>query len=92
MGQKQKVSRRAVSFSAEFRISVVKLFLEEEYDVDMLAEEFGCGKSTIGRWIRLYREHGEASLYTPHACSKKASKKLNRNLQFHHTEYTGLIN
>jgi hypothetical protein len=29
----------------------------------------------------LYREHGEAGLYTPHACSKKVSKKLNSNLQ-----------
>ncbi len=47
MGQEKKVSRRAGSFPAEFRIRVVKLFLEEGYSISMLAEEFGCGKRGI---------------------------------------------
>ena len=40
MRQKKKVSRRAGSFPAEFRIRVVKLFLEEGYSAGMIAEEF----------------------------------------------------
>jgi len=49
MGQKKKVSRRAGSFPAEFRIRVVKLFIEEGYTIGMLSEEFGCGQSTKKR-------------------------------------------
>jgi len=53
MRQKKKVSRRAGSFPAEFRIRVVKLFLEEGYSAGMIAEEFGCGKSTISNWVNI---------------------------------------
>jgi len=47
MRQKKKVSRRAGSFPAGFRIRVVKLFIEEGYTIGMLSEEFGCRQSTL---------------------------------------------
>ena len=76
MRQKKKVSRRAGSFSAEFRIRVVKLFIEEGYSSSMLAEEFGCGKSTIQSWVRIYREQGESGLERP-------KSRSNSNTSFH---------
>ncbi len=81
MGQQKKVSRRAGSFPVEFRLRVVTLFLEEGYSYAMLAEEFGCGKSTISKWVKLYREHGQAGLSNPSTNSVKPRKQLDHNLQ-----------
>jgi transposase InsO family protein len=81
MRQKKKVSRRAGNFPVEFRLRVVTLFLEEGYSYAMLAEEFGCGKSTISKWVKLYREHGEAGLSNPCTRHVKSRKQLNHNLQ-----------
>ena len=81
MRQKKKVSRRAGSFPAEFRIRVVKLFLEEGYSTGMIAEEFGCGKSTISNWVKIYREQGEAGLDRPRSRSNKSHKGLDPNLK-----------
>jgi transposase InsO family protein len=81
MRQKKKVSRRAGKFPAEFRIRVVKLFIEEGYTISMLAEEFGCGQSTISSWIKVYREQGESGLERPKSRSNKPRKMLNPNLK-----------
>ncbi len=56
--KRQQVS----SYSFEFRLKVVKLFLEEGYSSLMLTEELGVGKSTIGTWVRNYRQFGEDGL------------------------------
>jgi transposase InsO family protein len=40
----------------------VRLFLEENYTQRMIADEFGVGKSTIGHWVRRYRNEGEEGL------------------------------
>ena len=81
MGQKKKVSRRTGRFPVEFRIRVVKLFLEEGYSISMLAEEFGCGKSTISKWIKVYHEQGESGLDRPSTRSNKPRKTLDHNLK-----------
>jgi len=81
MRQKKKVSRRAGSFPVEFRIRVVKLFLEEGYTIGMLVEEFGCGQSTISKWIKVYREQGESGLDRPSTRSNKPRKGLDPNLK-----------
>jgi transposase InsO family protein len=82
MGSKRKVSKQVVgAYPVEFRMKVVKLFLEEDYSVIMLSEEFGCSKSIINSWVRAYRKHGEQGLYSPSTCHKKASKPLNSNLK-----------
>ena len=81
MRQKKKVSRRAGRFPVEFRIRVVKLFIEEGYTSSMLAEEFGCGKSTIQNWVRIYREQGESGLDRPKSRSNKSRKGLDPNLR-----------
>ena len=70
----------------EFRIRVVKLFLEEGYSISMLAEEFACGKSTISKWIKVYREQGESGLDRPSTRLNKARKTLDPNLESKITE------
>lgn len=81
MGSRKKNSQHVGAYPVEFRLKVVKLFLEEGYDASLLAEEFGCGKSTIGRWIRLYREHGEQGLYASRTRHEKTVKPFNNNLK-----------
>lgn len=81
MGTKKKVPRRSGSYPVEFRLQLVKLHLEEGYSIAMLAEEFGCGKSTISKWLGLYKQHGEAGLSHPATKSDQARHKLDSNLR-----------
>jgi len=54
----RKKGSRVWAYPAEFRLKVVRLFLEEEYSASLLAEQFGVSRSAINRWIRAYRQRG----------------------------------
>ena len=63
--KKKQIKRRSVRqnrYSVEFKLRAVKLYLEEGYSADMVAEELGIGRSTISAWAKRYREEGEAGL------------------------------
>ena len=51
-------------FSPETRLKAVKLCLEEQMPRDQICQLLGCGKSTLGKWLREYRDHGEEGLKT----------------------------
>ncbi|SDP07059.1 helix-turn-helix domain-containing protein [Desulforhopalus singaporensis] len=36
----------------EFRLRVVRMYLEEEYPVPLIIKETGVGRSTISTWVR----------------------------------------
>jgi transposase InsO family protein len=57
---KRKV--RTLAFPVEFRLRIVKLFLEEGYSARLLVEQFGISTHSIQRWVRAYRLHGAAGL------------------------------
>lgn len=57
--KKKKLTR---PYPFDFRLQVVKMFLEEKYPVNMICQETGVGKSTINKWVKLYRESGEDGL------------------------------
>ena len=46
----------------EKKIRIVKAYLEEKYSTKMICEEFGIRDSTLYKWARLYRNHGEDGL------------------------------
>jgi transposase-like protein len=46
----------------EIRSKAVQLYLEEGFPPGLVAREMGVGRSTLSKWVRLYRDHGEASL------------------------------
>ena len=50
--KKGKSGRRTTPFPFEFRLKVVKLYLEDGYPATLIAQQFGISKSTIGRWGR----------------------------------------
>ena len=53
---------RVWAYPAEFRLKVVRLFLEEEYSASLLAEQFGISTHSISRWANAYRRGGVQGL------------------------------
>ena len=51
-----------VRYPVEFKLRAVRLFIEEGYAAEMIATELGIGKSTLGHWVKRYRESGIAGL------------------------------
>src|SRR5215470_89521 len=52
----------AHSHALEIRRKAVQLCLEESFPVKQVAREMGVGRSTLDKWVKLYREQGEAGL------------------------------
>ena len=63
-GTKRKDSERRRAYSADFKLQVVKKFLEESVPVSVIQQECGLSKGMVGRWVRIYRSEGEAG-FTP---------------------------
>jgi transposase InsO family protein len=59
---RRKPKARSMAFPVEFRLRIVKLFLEEGYSARLLVEQFGISTHSVQRWVRAYRVHGEAGL------------------------------
>jgi hypothetical protein len=62
------------AYPAEFRLKVVRLFLEEGYSAVLLAEQFGISSSAIQRWVRLYRQRGIEGLEIKPRCDGKTNE------------------
>jgi len=59
---RRKPKARSLAFPVEFRLRIVKLFLEEGYSARLPVEQFGISTHSVQRWVRAYRVHGEAGL------------------------------
>ena len=54
-------------YSTELKLEIVQRYLEGNISLKRLAEEYHISsKACIQKWLALYREHGEAGLYTTH--------------------------
>jgi transposase len=56
------LERDGMEYSKEFRAKVVERALARTDTQEVLAEEFGIGRSTIQNWVRQYRALGENPL------------------------------
>ena len=81
MTQKNKKSKTRSArksqgpFEFEFRLRVVRMRLEEKYPIHLICEETGVGKSTIGTWVKKYRDFGEDGLRSkPRRSSSRTDK------------------
>lgn len=54
--------RRAGPYPFEFRLRVVRLYLEEHYTAAMISKEMGIGKSSLQKWVKDFRRFGEEGL------------------------------
>jgi transposase InsO family protein/transposase-like protein len=61
---KRKPPDRSKRYGADFKLQVVKKYLEESIPVSVIRQECGVSGETVGRWVRAYRCHGEAGLAT----------------------------
>ena len=50
-------------FPVEFKLKLVRLYLEEGYPRSLIAQEFNVASSSVGRWARQYRMYGEQGLH-----------------------------
>lgn len=63
-GSKRKYPKRSKRYGSDFKLQVVKKYLEESMPVSVIRQECGLSGETVGRWVRAYRRHGEAGLAT----------------------------
>ncbi len=63
-GRKRKFPKRSKRYGPDFKLQVVKKFVEESIPVSVIRQECGLSGETVGRWVRAYRRHGEAGLAT----------------------------
>lgn len=61
--RKQKHRKR---YTHEQKLKAVKLHLEEGFKVDAVCQEMGMCQDRLYRWVRKYREEGEAGLMSNH--------------------------
>lgn len=61
-GARNRHSERSIRYPAEFKLQVVKKYLEESMPVSIIHQECGVSGESVGRWVRAYRRHGEAGL------------------------------
>ena len=76
--RKRKVQKRSKRYDADFKLQVVKKFIEESVPVSVLVQECGVSHETVRNWVRAYRQHGAAGLstnYTGHGRSLPAPVK-----------------
>jgi transposase InsO family protein len=70
--RKRKFSKRSKRYEAEFKLQVVKKFIEESVPVSVIVQECRVSHETVRNWVRAYRRDGEAGLstnYTGHGRS-----------------------
>jgi len=63
-GAKRKYPNRQKRYGADFKLQVVKKYVEESVPSSVIQQECGVSGETIGRWVRAYHRLGEAGLAT----------------------------
>jgi transposase InsO family protein len=76
----------------DLKLRAVKLYLEEGYPAELVAQELGIGNSTLTGWAKRYREQGEAGLQpsAPRKGTPKVSAAVKQEavaLKRKHPEY-----
>lgn len=63
---KRKNPPRRRSYSADFKIQVVRKHLEESIPISVIQQECRLSKGMASRWVRIYRREGEAGFAPNH--------------------------
>jgi transposase InsO family protein len=61
-GRVGKAKGRTRPYPYEFRIKMVRLYLEEGYSTTVLREQFGVSSHSVHRWTKAYRQQGAEGL------------------------------
>jgi transposase len=68
--------KRRKHYTEEFKLKALRLVKESGRTQEEIAGDLGIGKSTLGKWLRHYRE--EYLLSGPHEDVEKELKRLRR--------------
>ena len=71
-------------YTPEFREEVAKMVVDTSRVIADVAREYGVNETTVGNWVRLYREkHGEAEqpLNLPERARLRELERKNRELE-----------
>jgi transposase InsO family protein len=60
--ESKKKSNKGKRFGCSFRLRVVKLHEEDGYPVDVICKESGISRTSLGRWLNIYRKVGVSGL------------------------------
>jgi len=71
-----KRKSRTLAFPVEFRLRIVKLYLEERYSPKLLVEQFGISTHSIQRWVKAFRLHGAQGLEPKRPVSRQSRVEL----------------
>ena len=66
-----KAKPRTRPYPYEFRIKMVRLYLEERYSTAVLGEQFGVSSHSVHRWAKAYRQQGNDGLVPKLGCGPK---------------------
>jgi putative transposase len=61
-GSKGKIPGRNKRYGPDFKLQIVKKYLEESIPASVIHEECGVSEESVGKWVRAYRRSGEAGL------------------------------
>jgi len=61
-GSKGKIPERNRRYGPDFKLQIVKKYLEESIPASLIHEECGVSEESVGKWVRAYRREGEAGL------------------------------
>jgi transposase len=61
-GKPKAKGRYVAPYDFEFKLKVVRLYLEEGYKMSLLAQELGVSCYSIYKWAKIYRQQGEEGL------------------------------
>ncbi len=61
-GKERAGKGRSQPYPYEFRLKLVRLYLEEGYSTTVLREQFGVSSNSVHRWAKAYRQHGSDGL------------------------------
>lgn len=64
--QKRKVPKRRNRYHGDFKLKIVKKYVEESMPVSVIVQECGVSHETVRNWVRAYQRHGEAGLSESH--------------------------
>jgi len=74
------MSKRRRSYSEEFKREAVVLSYQSGATVRQVATDLGIGEGLLGRWRRLYRDHGKKAFPGQGAARDEEVARLKREL------------
>jgi transposase InsO family protein len=69
-GAKRKFPQRSKRYPADFKLQIIKKYLEESIPASIIRQECGVSDKSVERWVRIYRREGEAGLSMIHTTGK----------------------